>query len=124
MASYLVDLMRSLLAPDEPAPPGAAWHPAADVYQTRDGWLVKFDLAGVRPEDVELRVAGHRLTVRGTRRDACIDEGCHTYRMEIAYSQFERSLELPFDLGRARITYEFREGMLLVRIQTQAEGRV
>jgi HSP20 family molecular chaperone IbpA len=37
--------------------------------------------------------------------------------MEIAYSHFERSLELPCDLERADITTEFHDGMLLVRIE-------
>jgi HSP20 family protein len=102
---------------------GTAWHPAADVYRTRDGWLVKFDLAGVRPEEVKLSFSDHRLTVEGTRRDACLEEGCSHYRMEISYSHFERSIELPYDLERARISHEYRQGMLLVRVQAEKEGR-
>ena len=68
----------------------------------------------------EPRPNRYRITVRGTRRDSFIEEGCRCYRLEIAYSQFERSIELPGDLGRARITKEYHEGMLLVRIQTEA----
>ena len=41
------------------------------------------------------------------------------YRMEIPYSQFERALELPCDLKRAAITTEFKDGMLLVRIDPE-----
>jgi HSP20 family protein len=37
--------------------------------------------------------------------------------MEIAYSRFERSVELPCNLDRADITTEYRDGMLLVRIR-------
>jgi HSP20 family protein len=92
------------------------WRPSADVYRTRDGWLLKFDLAGVRPEDVRLTVAGSSITVAGTRRDSCLEEGCCQYRMEIAYSHFERRIDLPAPLGRARLTYEFRDGMLVVRV--------
>ena len=32
----------------------ACWRPAADIYRTRTGWLIKYDLAGVRPEDIEI----------------------------------------------------------------------
>src|SRR5437762_10476364 len=64
----------------------ADWQPSVDVYRSRRGWLLKFDLAGVRPQDIELTLAGNILTVRGVRRDAVREEGyCH-YRMEIAYS--------------------------------------
>ena len=40
--------------------------------------------------------------------------------MEIAYSHFERALELPDDLERVRVVTEFRNGMLLVRISRMA----
>jgi HSP20 family molecular chaperone IbpA len=42
--------------------------------------------------------------------------------MEIAYSRFERQVELPGDLQRAKIDTEFRDGMLLVRIQREADA--
>jgi HSP20 family molecular chaperone IbpA len=38
--------------------------------------------------------------------------------MEIAYSRFERVLELPCDLGRAEIETTYRDGMLFVHIRT------
>jgi HSP20 family protein len=107
--------------------PGAAafseisWQPAADIYRTHQGWLAKFDLAGVRPEDIRLEVQGHILRVQGTRRDCALEEGCHHHRLEIAYSAFERQVEFPISLEQARITTEYRAGMLLVRIQTEGE---
>jgi HSP20 family protein len=122
MSKDLIHLMQSLFLPGAETCAEAAWHPSADVYRTPRGWLVKFDLAGVRPEDLAVSVRGPRLTVRGSRRDWCAEEGCRYYRMEIAYSHFERSLELPCNLERARVAVEYRDGMLLVRIQTEVES--
>jgi len=95
------------------------WQPLVDVYRTGNGWLIKYELAGVRPEDVSLTVDGRYLTLRGTRRDRCIKEGCCHYRMEISYSHFERTVELPEHLERARLTPEFVHGMLLVRVEKE-----
>jgi HSP20 family protein len=92
------------------------WQPPVDVYRAPNGWLVKFDLAGVRPQDLEWSVGGTILTVRGMRRDCLLEEGCSHYRMEIAYSKFERRIEFPGDLSAARISTEYRDGMLIVRI--------
>ena len=119
MAGHLLRFMQSLLAPSAGTAGESAWQPSADIYRTPQGWLVKFDLAGVRPEDIDLEVSGHRMTVRGVRRDCTAHEGCSYYRLEIAYSHFERSLELPCDLERADITTEYRDGMLLVHIPTE-----
>jgi HSP20 family protein len=121
MASDLIRMMQSLFPPGAELGKQAAWRPPADVYRTRDGWLVKFDLAGVRPEEIQLQVSGHRLTVRGSRRDSSYEEGCCHYLMEIAYSEFERSINLPDDLGTARIATDYRDGLLLVHIRTEAQ---
>ena len=52
---------------------------------------MKFDLAGVRPEDVMVTVRGRRVSVSGVRRDLMVEEGCSYYSMEISYNRFERS---------------------------------
>ncbi|MBO0723199.1 MAG: Hsp20/alpha crystallin family protein [Blastocatellia bacterium] len=93
------------------------WCPQADVYRGPQGWLIKFDLAGVRPEDVEVSFDGSVLTVSGIRRDLFVEEGYHNYSMEISYSHFERGIRLPDDLNSAYVTTDFRDGMLLVKVK-------
>jgi HSP20 family protein len=117
MSKDLIRLMHTLLMPVAENLQEACWHPAADVYHTPTGWLVKFDLAGVRSEDITVQVQGNHLMIQGQRRDASVGEGCQCYRMEIAYSHFERVLEMPCSLDHAEITAEHRNGMLLIRIK-------
>jgi HSP20 family protein len=95
------------------------WSPRADVYRTPDGWLVKFELAGVCPEDVRLAVRGQTLILEGSRRDASSNLGCHCYHMEIVYSHFERAVELPGLSERVQMTATYRDGMLLVSLVTE-----
>ena len=99
---------------------GTVWHPAVDVYRTANGWILKFDLAGVRLDDVHVHVARRTVTVSGVRRDCLHESGCSHYSMEIRYSGFERTIELPEDLNAAKSRLEYRDGILLVRI-TQRE---
>ena len=99
----------------------APWAPPADVYRTRDGWLVKFDLAGVQISDVSVTLRGRRLTVSGVRRDSFLEEGSSYYSMEISYNRFERSLLMPANLESARVTVAAREGLLLVRMVTEGK---
>lgn len=100
------------------------WQPSADVYRTSDGWLVKFDLAGVKPSEVTVAIRGRRLTISGFRRDAFIEEGSSHYSMEISYNRFERSLTMPANLEAARVTVAAREGLLLVRMITEGNENV
>ena len=94
----------------------AGFKPPVDIYRAPGGWLLKFDLAGVRPQDVEVVIRGCQVTVRGVRRDWLIAEGVASYSMEIAYNSFARTLELPCELDLAEVHTEFRDGMLLVRL--------
>jgi HSP20 family protein len=103
-------------------PLSARWSPAADIYRTREGWLIKLELAGVAKDDVQLTVRGNTLIVRGRRRDTLLSEGSEQFRLEISYSEFERRIELPCDLTQAQLSAEFREGMLLIRVLPGAQG--
>jgi HSP20 family protein len=105
------------------APPrqGTDWQPAVDVYRVDGGWVLKLDLAGVRLDDVHAHVFRNRVTVHGVRRDCMLEEGCHHYSMEISYSRFERTVELPEDLSDALFRLEYRDGILLVRISRRED---
>ena len=94
----------------------ACWCPSADIYRGRNGWLVKFDLAGVRAADIRLRVEGRRIIVEGIRRDYSVLDDQRAYSMEISYNRFRRSLELPCDLSECEVRSEYRDGMFLVLI--------
>lgn len=98
------------------------WRPAVDIYRTSKGWLIKMELAGVRNEEVELELNGRFLTIRGRRCDRELIEGGEFYSLEIHYSRFERSIELPCSLERASTAIEYRDGMLLVHIIMEASG--
>jgi HSP20 family protein len=100
----------------------AVWQPQVDIYRAREGWVIKMDLAGVRPQDVSIAVRGSYLRVSGVRHDRIVEAGWSHYAMEIAYNRFERTLELPCDLERARITMECREGMLLLRVTAREDA--
>lgn len=99
------------------------FRPLADVYRSSDGWVVKFELPGVRREDVQVVIHGCRLVVSGIRRDWVLDQGCSCHSMEIPYGRFERAIELPCDLKPSRFQLEFRDGLLLVRMTTEGETR-
>lgn len=107
--------------PAEQAVLGHVWRPLADIYQTRDGWLVKFDLAGIRPSDVRVGVNDRWLTIEGIRRDWVCQEGHCYHSLEIQYSKFSRSVELPCHLEEMKIKLEYRDGMLLVWIAPKGE---
>lgn len=98
-------------------PSGRLWYPAADVYQTPDGWIVKVELAGVSAEDVEIDIQGNVLSIAGCRRDRSCAVGVSYQQMEITYSRFEKTLQFPASIEGARIEHNFDNGLLIIRLR-------
>ena len=112
----LVFLTRQLHLKMERRIQALRWKPPADVYRSRDGWLIKLDLAGVRQEDIKVNINGNFLSVSGRRVDLAREAGFQLQSLEIAYGEFERVFEFPVSIEGARFLTDFRNGMLLVRI--------
>ena len=102
-------------------PSGRLWCPAADVYRSKDGWIVKVDLAGVKPTDVEVIVDGDLLRISGSRRDGTCGEGISHYQLEITYSRFEKMIRFPRSIEHASIERDYRDGLLILRLREEQE---
>ncbi|HEY0408229.1 MAG TPA: Hsp20/alpha crystallin family protein [Pyrinomonadaceae bacterium] len=100
---------------------GRLWCPAADVYQTRDGWIVKVDLAGVTADDLEISLAGATLRIAGCRRDTFYGEGITYHQLEITYSRFEKTLRFPCSIEDAHLAREYKDGLLVLHLRHGAE---
>jgi HSP20 family protein len=102
-------------------PSGRLWCPAADVYRTSDGWIVKVDLAGVKPADVEVTIDGPVLRISGSRRDGTCGEGVSHYQLEITYSRFEKMIQFPRSIEHASLERDYRDGLLILRLHEEKE---
>ena len=102
-------------------PSGRLWCPAADVYRTADGWIVKVDLAGIKPSDVEVTVDGDVLRLSGSRRDGTCGEGVSHYQLEITYSRFEKMIQFPRSIEHVRIERDYSDGLLTLRLREEQE---
>jgi HSP20 family protein len=104
-------------------PSGRLWNPAADVYRTEDGWIVKVDLAGIEPADIEITLDGRMLRISGSRRDGVCGEGISHYQLEITYSRFEKMIQFPRSIEHATIERNYHRGLLMLRLIEEQDGR-
>ena len=96
----------------EDVPALTAWMPAMESF-TKDGrYVIRVDLPGVDPEDVEISALENRLTIRGERKASKeVDENGYRYA-ETSYGKFERSLSLPVGADRDKIIAKYEHGVL------------
>jgi HSP20 family protein len=110
----------------EPGLPASAWTPAADVYETSDGFVVLMDLPGLSAEEVEIHVDGERLVVHGERKPDATARAESFHRVERSYGVFTRVFQLTADVDPDKVTANFRDGLLrldLPRQKARSAGR-
>lgn len=101
----------------------ASWAPAVDIYEQDGNIVLKAELPGVDPNDVDVRVENNVLTLRGERKlDSDVKkEGYH--RVERAYGTFGRSFTLPTVVDTEKIKAEYKDGVLRVTLPKREEAK-
>src|SRR5437763_16399829 len=92
------------------------WVPAMDLVETDDHFVLKADLPGLGPDDVNIEVEDNVLTISGERKVEHETEREGFYRVERASGSFRRSLTLPEGVNLEDIAANFDKGVLEIRI--------
>jgi HSP20 family protein len=98
-----------------------SFEPAVDVRTSDTEVALAWDMPGVKREDLEITLADHVLTVKGTRRFDSKDN--ERVMLGRAYGSFTRSYTLPETLDEEQLTAELADGVLTVRIPRLPEAQ-
>jgi HSP20 family protein len=100
---------------------GGPFTPVADVEETHDAYRVEIELPGVKKGDLDVEIAGRRLSVSGERK-ARERVGLIRTR-ERAVGRFHYEVTLPGDIDDDGVEAHLDEGVLTVRIAKPARDR-
>jgi len=121
LAHHMSSLMHRVLRSGFPVGSREAdWVPSVDVCETRDGYEIVVELAGVRRENIEVFTEGRYLTISGWRGDPLSRHKVCVRQMEIERGQFCRRLHLPDDADERGVAARYRDGFLHVSIPKAA----
>jgi HSP20 family protein len=102
---------------------GGSWAPPVDIYEQEGSIVLRAELPGVDPKDVDIRVENNILTLRGERKFDQEVKREHYHRVERAYGTFSRSFTLPSVVDTDKIKAEYKDGVLRVVIPTKEEAK-
>lgn len=108
------------LAPWEESMPGS-WTPDLEVADTGNEIVVKAEVPGLGPEDIDVRVTGSTLTLSGEKKEEHEERKEGYYRSERRFGSFFRTVELPAGARADAVTADYDKGVLTVRIAKTAE---
>ena len=100
----------------------AAWMPAMDVSESKDGYAITMEVPGAKKEDINVECHDGVVTIKGEKRDEREEKGEHRHYIERSYGSFSRSFRLPPDSSED-IQASFKDGVLSVEITKQEEKK-
>jgi HSP20 family protein len=88
------------------------WMPSMDIKEKDDHILVAVELPGFEPEEIDVRLAGDLLTLKGEKRKEEVDPEDSYFCREISSGPFHRTFRLPADVEGEMVKAVFRNGVL------------
>jgi|ERR1051326_5126628 HSP20 family protein len=101
---------------------GRGVFPPVNVFADRDGYVLRFEVAGIAPEGIKIESHGTILAVSGKREPKVPDGGSY-HRAERARGEFSRSLQLPAELDVGKAEASCDRGVLTIRIPKNEDSK-
>jgi HSP20 family protein len=116
------DLFARFFGPREGNGTANVWAPRVDVMETDKEILVKADLPGVDPKDVEVTIANGALILKGEKKESMEETGKDFHRIERFVGMFYREILLPAGAGADKITATSAKGVVTVTVPKKVEA--
>jgi HSP20 family protein len=98
--------------------------PSCDIRETKEHFLVSFDMPGIKKDDIRIEVQGNQLLVSGERQRDMNEEGDESsLRHERFYGKYERTFTLPTSINPEKIEAHYEDGVLNIALP-KAESAV
>ncbi len=92
-----------------------AW-PAIDVAEKDDAILVRAEVPGCKPEDIDISVYGNTLTLSGEKKESHEANQDGYYHMESTWGSFRREIPLSAEVDSEKIEAVVKDGVLTVTL--------
>jgi HSP20 family protein len=99
------------------------WAPPVDIYETDSALVLKADLPGVDPKDVDIRVENGVLYLKGERKFEKEVKEENYHRVERSYGAFTRSFSLPSSIDTEQVKAEYKDGQLTLTMPKREEAK-
>ena len=101
-----------------------SWIPAVDIFETdTHDLVVRAELPGMTREDIEVSVENSTLVLKGEKKfDSEVKEENYR-RIERTYGAFQRSFTLPNTVDTTKVSAEYKNGVLTVKLPFREEAK-
>jgi HSP20 family protein len=97
--------------------------PALDVAEDDEAVVIKADVPGLEPKDIDVSISGQNLTIKGEKSEETQDTARNYHRTERRYGSFSRTVTLPSGVEADKIKAECAKGVLTITLPKAASEK-
>jgi len=97
------------------------WTPVIDVLEAKDELIVKVEVPGIEPKEINVQLADQTLTITGEKKVEKEEKEEKFYRMERSMGGFSRIVRLPTPVDTSKVTAAFKHGLLTITLPKTKE---
>jgi HSP20 family protein len=99
------------------------WLPSVDVSETKNDLVIKAELPGLDPKDIDISMNNGYLTIKGEKKNEKEEKDENYHLIERSYGSFTRSVRLPREVQSDKITASFKNGILKITLPKSEEAK-
>jgi HSP20 family protein len=98
-----------------------SWSPAVDILEKDGDLVLRAELPGMTEKQIELKLEGNTLTLKGERKLENEEKKNNYHRVESFYGSFMRAFRLPDTVDMEKISAEYKNGVLVITMPQKPE---
>ncbi len=99
------------------------WLPSLDLSETKDEFVVKAEVPGIDPKNIDISLSEGMLTIKGEKKQEKEEKDENYHFVERSYGSFIRSVRLPGQVQEDKVKASYKDGVLKVALPKSEEAR-
>jgi HSP20 family protein len=99
------------------------WLPSLDVAETKNEIVVKAEVAGMDPKDIDISLSDGVLTIKGEKKQEKEEKEADYHLVERSYGSFTRLVQLPKEVQSDKISASYKDGILKITLPKSEEAK-
>ncbi len=99
------------------------WFPSLDVSETDTDYIVKVEVPGIDPKDMDISLTNNTLTIKGEKKQEKEEKDENYHLIERSYGSFTRSIRIPSQVQSDKINATYKNGVLKITLPKTEEAK-
>ncbi len=102
---------------------GLEFFPSIDLAEKANELVVKCEVPGMDPKDIDISLSDGVLTIRGEKKQEREEKEADYHLVERSYGSFSRSIQLPKEVQSDKISASYKNGILKITLPKSEEAK-